>query len=87
MAGNAHWNYERDLNRALDLWRQVLEEYPQSPGAEPSAYFIGVAYELSERYAEAEAAFEDLKSRYPESSFVKLADEHLEDVRRKLRRR
>ncbi|MGH7201385.1 MAG: tetratricopeptide repeat protein, partial [Planctomycetaceae bacterium] len=87
LAGNAHWNYERDLNKSLELWRQVLEEYADSSVAERSAYFIGVAYESSERYAEAEAAFEDLKERYPDSGFVKLADEHLKKVRREIRRR
>ncbi|MGH7128813.1 MAG: tetratricopeptide repeat protein, partial [Planctomycetaceae bacterium] len=83
-AGQRVWSAERDADKAAEHWRRVMEEYPQSSAAEEAAYRLAIAYESSERYTQARDAFEDLKERYPDSGFVKLADEHLKDIRREL---
>lgn len=83
LAANIEFNVNRNYSKAIDLWRRVVAEYPQSAEAPRSAYFIGVAMEQQKKPREAREAYLDYIRRYPESPFIRLADYHLKSMNEK----
>jgi len=53
----------------IELCRQLLEDYPDSPQAEEALYLLGQAYQSLNRHEEAAARFRDLVTRYPAGEF------------------
>jgi tetratricopeptide (TPR) repeat protein len=72
LAGNIAFNTEQDIETAVSLWQRVMKDYPDCPEAHRSAYYIGVAYQLSGKAEEARKAFEAFLKKFPESPFVPL---------------
>ena len=86
LAGNVEFNLNRNIDRAIKLWRRVLAQHPGSEHVERSAYFIGVAYETDQKWEEAKLAYDDARTRFPKSSFNPLIDKHLKKVSDELSR-
>jgi TolA-binding protein len=62
-----------DQPQAIDLYRQVLSEYPMSQLADEALFGIGLAMEQSGDHVEALRTFESLEKRFPSSEFVEQA--------------
>ncbi|MBN1123944.1 MAG: tetratricopeptide repeat protein [Sedimentisphaerales bacterium] len=78
LSGNILFNTKHDVKGAVELWRRMLREYPDSPEAHRAAYYIGVSYEVSKQRNKALAAYNDFLRSYPDSPFVSLVrDYHL----------
>jgi len=86
LAGNVTWNLLHDADTAVRLWRKVLKSDPRSPHAPRAAYFIGVIYEQDRRWKSAHDAFTQAKTRFPDSPYNKLIDQHLKTVNGELKR-
>lgn len=86
LAGNVAFNHQRRTDEAISLWQRVVHEYPESRNAPRAAYFVGIAWELDEKYPKAKAAFEAALAAFPKDPFAKLVKEHLRKVQAKLAR-
>lgn len=86
LAGNVEFNLNRNTDRAVEHWRQVLSRQPASEHQQRAAYYIGVALETAKKWDEAKLAYDDAKSRFPESQFNPLIDKHLKKVTSELSR-
>ena len=83
LAANVWWNLDRDGDEAVKLWTKVIADYPTHREAARAAYYIGIAYETNKRIPAAQAAFEQVKTQFADSTFAKAADEHLKELARK----
>jgi tetratricopeptide (TPR) repeat protein len=81
LAANIAFNHGGKIDEAVSLWQSVVTNYPKCEEAERSAYYIGIAYEASGRWAEADKAYKELKRTFPGSEFTDLANTHLADVK------
>lgn len=70
LAGNISFNHDRDYDRAIAAWKRVLQKSPQSEDADRCAYYIGIAYEASNRAPQAKDAYEQFIRQFPTSKFV-----------------
>ncbi|MFQ5731004.1 MAG: tol-pal system YbgF family protein [Planctomycetaceae bacterium] len=86
LAANARWNHERNAEKAVALWRQLLKEHPKSVEADRSAYYIGVVYQQTKRWSDAKSAYESLLKDRPKSPFAKLTKKQLKQVNHELLR-
>jgi tetratricopeptide (TPR) repeat protein len=76
LAGNIQYNHMKDLAGAIELWKRVCKEYPQSPESHRCAYYIAVAYADKGDREEALRAFQQFLKDYPDSPFVRLVKTH-----------
>src|SRR5215813_5297024 len=59
-----------DFSRAVDSYRELLDQYPLNPYAEEAQLKVAYAYYLEKKYVEAIAAFGDFERAYPTSSHL-----------------
>jgi len=65
----------------IDLFRQVVSEYPQDKSAVQAAFMIGFTYaEEMKNYPAARTAFQDFIKKYPTSDLVASANWMLENM-------
>jgi TolA-binding protein len=62
-----------DQRQAVDLYRQVLSEYPTSQLADEALFGVGLAMEQSGDFDEALRTLESLERRFPSNDFVEQA--------------
>ncbi len=70
LAANIEWNHRHDADRAVARWRDLIRLYPNSPEAGRSAYYIGIAYQWSDRPEEAVQTLTEFVEGRPDSRFV-----------------
>jgi outer membrane protein assembly factor BamD len=59
-----------DFSRAVDSYRELLDQYPLNPYAEEAQLKVAYSYYLGKKYVEAIAAFGDFERAYPTSSHL-----------------
>jgi len=80
-AGTITNNFEQNLLKVAEIFKDVVRRYPKSDIADKAAYFIGVVYETKAQYAQAKGAYEDFLKRYPASKWADVVrDRHLKYV-------
>jgi len=71
---------EERFEEALNLFRSVVQNYPESNRADDAQYYMGYTLERMGKSHEAVEAFEELIRRWPESARVESARSHLVDL-------
>lgn len=64
---------ERSFDKAVDKFGMFVKVFPDRPAAAVAQEYIGIAYALQEKWVDAIAAFDMLRSRYPSSGRAPLA--------------
>jgi outer membrane protein assembly factor BamD len=60
--------YDReDFSTAVDIYHDLLDQYPLNPYAEEAQLKIAYSYYIEKKYAEAIAGFSDFERAYPTS--------------------
>lgn len=66
-----------DGEKALVIFSRILDKYPKSKYADAALYRIFSYYYAGGEYYNAENCLEELKSEYPASPYIKLADRNI----------
>ncbi len=66
-----------DGEKALVIFSRILDKYPKSKYADAALYRIFSYYYAGGEYYNAEKCLEELKSEYPASPYIKLADRNI----------
>ncbi len=61
------------IDRAIEIFRKVVENVPYGPYADKAQYRLGLAYKKAEYYEEAIIAFQKLVDEYPQSPLAEKA--------------
>lgn len=59
--------------QAADLYKKVINEYPQSKDSEDALFFLGVLYNKSNDFTSSIKIMQDLLIRYPDTKWKRLA--------------
>lgn len=71
----------RDFETALDHFDELLEHFPDSSKQGDALLKIGFSHYEQERWNEARAALEQVRSQYPGTTLARLAEGRLRDMR------
>jgi tol-pal system protein YbgF len=71
----------RDFETALDYFNELLERFPDSGKQGDALLKIGFSHYEQERWNEARAALEQVRSQYPGTTLARLAEGRLRDMR------
>jgi tol-pal system protein YbgF len=71
----------RDFETALDYFDELLERFPDSGKQGDALLKIGFSHYEQERWNEARAALEQVRSQYPGTTLARLAEGRLRDMR------
>jgi len=71
----------RDFEIALDHFDELLERYPESSKRGDALLKIGFSHYEQERWNEARAALEQVRSQHPGTTLARLAEGRLRDMR------
>ncbi|MFP4083009.1 MAG: tetratricopeptide repeat protein, partial [Candidatus Aminicenantes bacterium] len=63
---------KKKWRRAISIWRDFLDRYPESRSADEILYHIGLSYQHLGDEQKAKALFDELKTRFPQSRFSTL---------------
>ncbi len=78
-----------DLNRNLEIietYKLILKQFPATPRGDLALFKIGSIYfDVFDKYAPAEAAFQELIKRYPESEFKDKSNDYLKSIEEKIK--
>ncbi len=70
------------LNKAIEIFRQIVLRYPSAEKADDAQFRIGrIYYAFLKNYGKAEVELKKLVENYPESEFVKEAKVMLEKIK------
>jgi len=64
----------KDYRRAIDLYGEILDKFPESVYADNALFGLGIAYHFSGQLDEAVQTFESLEKRFPCSNLIERAD-------------
>lgn len=65
-------------DKAIEILKQIPQNYPQSPKVEDALYFSGMIYYHADRPREAIAAWEELLKKFPQTRRQAVIQEYLE---------
>jgi len=71
----------RDFETALDYFNELLDRFPESSKQGDALLKIGFSHYEMERWNEARAALEQVRSQYPGTTLSRLAEGRLRDMR------
>lgn len=77
--GQAHY-VDRSYDKALNAFRRVLKDFPDSPKAADAAYKVGVVQDEQGDYDAARKTLREVIEKYPESDAAGLARKRLEGL-------
>ena len=70
----------KDGNKVLDIYSKILDKFPKSKYADAALYRIFSYYYAGGEYYNAKKCLEELKSNYPASPYIKIADRNIPDT-------
>jgi tol-pal system protein YbgF len=73
----------RDFKAAATAFQTLAKEYPESPKVPDAMLKQGLAYYELEQWEQAKVQLQEVVTRFPASTVSRLAEEHLEKMKRK----
>ena len=71
-----------DAHHAAGIFRQFLQEFPQSSARDAAMFWLGRALVSLKSYAEAEQLFRAIPREFPESPYLRFIDVELDEIAR-----
>ncbi len=92
LTANIYWNH-RDLNnkrtganKAVFLWKKIIQRYADGDVAEQAILHIGVAYHWSNRFGDAKIAYQLALKDFPQSRFNPFIRDQLKELEKQMLR-
>lgn len=80
LAASTEWNFHKSADRAIILWQNLIQQYPESNLAARSVYQIAMTYQWTGRSGKAQEWFEKFIERYPDSTLTAAAQSQLKKL-------
>lgn len=71
-----------DFSAAVEAFQALVDQYPESPKISSAMLKQGLSYYELEQWEQAKARLHEVVTRYPDSTASRLAEEHLEKMKR-----